>query len=95
MFSWIDITIPAIEPINDRIDIIATYVSNGSMAATQVIGTPNNLIITKNMLKLNTAPNIYFSSSLISSIYSPSTNNSSISSPNNSIARSASSSFLK
>ena len=71
MFSWIDITIPAIEPINMRIDIIATYISNGSMAATHVIGTPNILIIAKNMLKLNAAPNIYLSSSLISSIIPP------------------------
>lgn len=68
MFSMIDITIPAIEPINNRIDIIATYVNNGSMAATHVIGTPNILIIAKNMLKLNVAPNIYISSSPFSSI---------------------------
>ena len=68
MFSRIEIKIPAIEPINNRSDIIATYVSIGSMAATHVIGTPNILIIAKNMLKLNAAPNIYISSSPFSSI---------------------------
>ena len=68
MFSWIDITIPAIEPINIRIDIIAAYISNGSVATNQVIRTPANLIITNNTVKLNANPNIYISSSAFSSI---------------------------
>ena len=62
MFFCIDITIPAIEPINIKIDIITKCVNNGSMTAYHVIGTPSILIIAKIMLKLNAATNIYVSS---------------------------------
>lgn len=72
IFFWIDITIPAIEPINIRIDIIAKCVNNGSMTAYHVIGTPSILMIAKIILKLNAATNIYVSSPVfLSSIFIP------------------------
>ena len=62
MFFWIDITIPAIEPINIKMAIMAKCVNNGSMTAYHVIETPSVLIIAKIVLKLNAATNIYVSS---------------------------------